>query len=174
MIYAIAGGSGLIVILLVIIVVLVFCRKPPPIPEGYVPKNQIAAIGDEKLEDVSMEHIGDMVLGSGKIPTLPGTGVRDIAGTITDYGLDPIQARSYEPEDGEEEDGHETPHYGPTRNTLHIDDGASSFYNTANNSKMSSIMPDTAKVDYGKLKASASVSSAFAIQSNTIASVDYN
>ena len=158
MIYAIAGGSGLIVILLVIIVVLIFCRKPPPIPEGYVPKNQIAKIGDEKLEDVSEDQIGEMVIGSGKIPTLPGTGVRGIEGTITDYGLDPIQARSYEPEPGEE--GQETPHYGPMKNTILIDDGNSSFHYTANNSKMSSIIPDTAKYDYAKMKGSSSTLSA--------------
>ena len=52
MLFAILGGSGAIVILLVVILVVILSR-PKPVPEEYEPKNKVAEIGVEQIEDFS-------------------------------------------------------------------------------------------------------------------------
>ena len=52
LLFAILGGSGAIVILLVVILVVIL-RRPKPVPEEYEPKNKVAEIGVEQIEDFS-------------------------------------------------------------------------------------------------------------------------
>ena len=58
MLIAIIAGAGVIVLLLVVILIVTCCRKKQEINlDDYIPKNQIANWGQEKVEDISMEEI---------------------------------------------------------------------------------------------------------------------
>ena len=53
MLFAIVGGSGAIVLLLTVILVVILCRPKPVLLDEYQPKNKVAEIGEERIEDFS-------------------------------------------------------------------------------------------------------------------------
>ena len=53
MLFAIVGGSGSIVLLLTVILVVILCRPKPVLLDEYQPKNKVAEIGEERIEDFS-------------------------------------------------------------------------------------------------------------------------
>ena len=53
MLFAIVGGSGTIVLLLIVILAVILCRPKPVLLDEYQPKNKVAEIGEERIEDFS-------------------------------------------------------------------------------------------------------------------------